>query len=97
MSVTVTSPARGPDAVGVNVTAMVQLAPLARLVPQLVVSAKSPLAMMLVMFRTAPPVLVRITFCGGLVVLTIWLAKVKLDGRKATAGAADPLPASRTV
>jgi hypothetical protein len=53
--------------------------------------------MMLVIFKTAPPVFVRITFCGALVVLTIWLAKVKLGGRNATAGAEDPLPASRIV
>jgi hypothetical protein len=69
--VTVTAPARGPDAVGVKVTAMVQFAPLARLVPQLFISEKSPLATMLVIFKTAPPVFVRITFCGALVVLTI--------------------------
>jgi hypothetical protein len=50
---------------------MVQLAPLARVGPQLLVSAKSPLAMMLVIVRVAPPVFVRTAFCGALVVLTI--------------------------
>ena len=40
---TVTVPVRVPVAVGVNVTLMVQLAPAARLAPQLFVCAKSPL------------------------------------------------------
>jgi hypothetical protein len=69
--VTVTAPASGPDALGVKVTAIVQLAPLARLAPQLFVSEKLPLAMMLVIVRVAPPEFVRITFCGALAVLTI--------------------------
>ena len=78
-------------------TAMVQLAPLARLGPQLLVSAKSPLAVMLVIFKTAPPVFVRIAFCGALVVPTIWLGKVRLLGKNATEAAALPLPARRIV
>jgi hypothetical protein len=40
----VTEPVRPPAAVGVNVTLIVQLALTARLVPQLFVCAKSPLA-----------------------------------------------------
>jgi hypothetical protein len=42
--VTVTEPVRLPMAVGVNVTLILQLALTARLVPQLFVCAKSPLA-----------------------------------------------------
>ena len=42
--VIVTEPVRPPAAVGLNVTVTVQLAPTARLVPQLFVCAKSPLA-----------------------------------------------------
>ena len=43
LSVTVKVPLRVPVAVGVNVTLIVQLAPAATLVPQLLVCAKSPL------------------------------------------------------
>jgi hypothetical protein len=64
-------PALGPPAVGVKVTLMVQLVPLARLVPQVLVCAKFPLVVMLTMFKTALPVLLRVTFRGALVVLTI--------------------------
>jgi hypothetical protein len=50
-----------------------------------------------VIFKTAPPVFVRIAFCGALVVPTIWLGKVRLLGKNATAGVEAPLPASRIV
>ena len=83
-------PAVGPPTVGVKVTLIVQLAPLARLVPQVFFCAKFPLAVMLTMFKTALPVLLRVTFRGALVVLTIWLAKVKLVGENATAGVGRP-------
>ena len=43
LSVTVTAAVRAPVAVGLNVTLMVQLALAARLEPQVVVRAKSPL------------------------------------------------------
>lgn len=65
------APALGPAAVGVKVTLIVQLVPLARLVPQVLVCAKSPLVVMLAMFKTALPVLLRVTFRGALAVLTI--------------------------
>jgi hypothetical protein len=42
LSVTVRFPVLLPEAVGLNVTDMVQLAPAATLVPQVFVSAKSP-------------------------------------------------------
>jgi hypothetical protein len=71
LSLTVTAPARGPDAVGVKVTLIVQLAPLARLVPQVFFCAKSPLVVMLAMLKTALPVLLRVTIKGALVVWTI--------------------------
>ena len=41
--------------------------PAGRLVPQLFVSMKPALAVMLAMFRAAPPVLVRVTVCDVLV------------------------------
>jgi len=61
LSVTLKVPPRALPAVGVKVTLIVQLLPAARLVPQALVSAKSPLAAMLVMDRAALPVLVRVT------------------------------------
>jgi hypothetical protein len=47
--------------VGVKATPKVQLALAARLEPQVLVWEKSPLAVMLVMLRTALPVLLRVT------------------------------------
>ena len=55
MSAMVTAPVRGPVAVGVKVTEMVQLAPAAKEVPHVFVSPKSPLAAMLLMLRAAVP------------------------------------------
>ena len=70
LSVIVTAPVRMPVAVGVNVTLMVQLAPAATDVPQVLVCMKSPLATMLVTLSAAVPVLVSVTVCTALVVLT---------------------------
>jgi hypothetical protein len=84
--------------VGVKVTEMVQLAPLATVGPQEVVGTwKSPLAVMLVIFITAPPVFERVSDCVPLVVPTFWLAKLRFAGRKAAEGVTVPLPASRIV
>jgi hypothetical protein len=57
----VKEPLREPLAVGVKVTLRVQLALAARLEPQVLVWEKSPLVVMLVMLRTALPVLLRVT------------------------------------
>jgi hypothetical protein len=54
-------PVRAPGAVGVNVTFMAQLAPAATELPQVLVSAKSPLDMMPVMLRRPLPLLVSVT------------------------------------
>ena len=63
-----------PLAAGVNVTVMVQLAPWATELPQLLVWAKSPLfdpiKLMLVMLKEDEPLLVNVTGCDGLVVPT---------------------------
>src|SRR5437879_6046093 len=67
LSPTVTAPARGPIAKGVNVTLIEQLAPPARLVPQLFVCAKSPLAATLDMLSVWSPVLVSVTVCAAMV------------------------------
>lgn len=59
MSVTVKVPVRVPVVVGLNVTLIEQDALAARLDPQELVWEKSPLVVMLVMARVAPPVFVR--------------------------------------
>lgn len=64
-------PFRAPGAVGVNVTLMVQVAVCANVAPQVVVRAKSPLATMLAILRTAPPVLVKVIDWAALVVPTL--------------------------
>jgi hypothetical protein len=61
LSVMVNEPLLEPLAVGVKVTLKVQLALAARLEPQVLVWEKSPLTVMLVMLRTALPVLLRVT------------------------------------
>ena len=66
LSVSVSVPLRGPAAVGLKVTRMVQLAPPARLVPQLLVWAKSPLAVMLVMSKADCRCWTRSGFSGWL-------------------------------
>jgi hypothetical protein len=57
----VTAPVRVPAAVGLKVTLMVQLVPVATLDPQVLVWEKSPLAVMLVMLRVALPVFLSVT------------------------------------
>ena len=90
----VTAPLRVPVAVGVNVIVIVQLPVLAarglRAV-QLSDSAKSPLAARLVIVRRLVPVLVSVTDCEVLVVLTTWLPKFKLEELRLTPGAV-PVP-----
>jgi len=87
LSVIVTLPVRVPMAVGVKVTAMVQLRPIRTELPQVLVSLKSPLAAILVILRVAVPVLVRVTFWPALVVCRTWAAKVRLVLDKCTFGA----------
>jgi len=71
LSVMVIVPGRLPVAVGVNVTLMVQLAPAATELPQVLVWAYCALAAMLVTLSAAVPVLVSVTVCAALVVFTI--------------------------
>src|SRR5713226_4780622 len=91
-------PLRLPDAVGVNVTLMVQFAPAVTELPQLLVWAKSPLAETLVRFSEALPVLESVTDCAALVVPTGWLAKVSEEAERLTTGAeaAAPVPVRLT-
>jgi hypothetical protein len=64
-------PVLGPGAFGLKVTEMVQLAPALRVVPQVLVWEKSPLAVMLEMVSETVPVLVRVTACALLLFPTI--------------------------
>jgi hypothetical protein len=80
LSVIVTVPVSIPVIVGVKVTSMVQLAPAATLLPQVSVSVKSPLAMILVTVSEAAPVLERVTLWALLLVPTCWPANVRLAG-----------------
>jgi hypothetical protein len=70
LSVMVIVPGWLPEAVGVNVTLMVQLLPTAREAGQVSVWAYCALATMLVMFSVTVPELVRVTDCAALVVFT---------------------------
>jgi hypothetical protein len=66
---------RVPEAEGVKVTLIVQLAPAATELPHALVCAKSPalvpVTAMLVMFKVALPVLRRVTVRAVLVILTV--------------------------
>ena len=87
---------RVPAAVGVNVTLMVQLALAFTLLPQVLVAAKSPLfvpvIVILVRESAAEPLLVSVTLCAALVVFTVWVAKVRLVGDMETPGVPPPPP-----
>ena len=71
MSVTLRLPVRAPDAVGLNVTLMVQFPAAATELPQVLVSAKSPFATMLVIVRAALPVFDTVTVCAALLLPTV--------------------------
>jgi hypothetical protein len=86
LSEMVMAPARGPVAVGVKVTEIVQVAFLATLVPQSSVSAKSPLALMLMKVSVALPTLVTVTLCFPLVAPTNWFPKGKAVAERLMAG-----------
>jgi len=97
LSVTLELPVRVPDAVGVNVTLMLQFPPDASEPPQLSVSAKSPLATMLLMVRVAVPVFDSVTVCAALVVPTLWLAKVSEVGERLATGAGPEGPKNSVI
>lgn len=90
-----TAPFRTPEAVGAKVTLNVQLAPTATLLPQLLVSAKSPVTETLVIVSAAAPVLLKVIDFAELVVPTVVLAKFNNEGFNVTDGEAVvvvPLP-----
>ena len=76
LSATLTEALREPVAWGVNVTLMVQFAPVATLVPHVFVWLKSPLlapaTVILLIVSDALPVLVSVTACALLAVPTSW-------------------------
>jgi hypothetical protein len=96
LSVIVMVPLRAPVAVGVNVTLIVQFMLAGTDAPHVFVSAKSPEAVIEVIFSARLPLLVSvIIFAGELVVVTSWLPKFKLVGATTATGAlAVPVPVS---
>lgn len=87
LSVILRVPVRDPAAVGVNVTFMVQFAPAVTELPQLSVSLKSPLAAMLVMLKVALPEFVSVAGWAALVLPTVTVLNVRLEGERLTTGA----------
>jgi hypothetical protein len=71
-------PVRAPEAVGVNVTMIVQVAPDGKVAAQLLVWAKSPLLAIFEMFKLALPALVTVKCCGTLVVPVDWPTYTRL-------------------
>jgi hypothetical protein len=93
---------RLPEAAGLNVTLMLQLAPLATVDPQVVVCEKSPaLAPPILMpdrLKLLPPVFDRVMDWAVLEVFTAWLAKLRLAAERLTVGgAALPVPDRETL
>jgi hypothetical protein len=89
-------PVKVPFALGVKVTLIVQEAAGFRVAPQVFVWANGPVAAMLATVRIPRPVFVRVAFMAGLVVLIIWLGKVRPLGENVTAGNT-PVPVSGSV
>jgi hypothetical protein len=88
--------ARGPPALGVNVTETLQLPPIAKEPGQLFVWLKSvlfvPVTLMAVMLRAALPVFTRVTAAGGLVLPTVSVARLTRLVDKVRSGPFTPVP-----
>src|ERR1700733_8998004 len=93
LSVTVRAPLCPPVDWGVKGTGIWQLAFGDKELPQLLVWAKLPLMLIELIVRVAPPVLERITGCGGLVLSMFWLVKPRPEGER-LAVPLRPVPAS---
>ena len=100
LSVTDMFAERAPRAVGENVTAMLQLNPARRVLGQLLVCPKSPefvpVTLIPVMVRGPWPLLVRLIFCGLLVVPRNWLPNANA-GERLTSGTALVIPVPESV
>jgi len=90
-----TEAVRVPLADGLKVTLMVQLAPAATELPQVLLWAKSlaltPETAMLEMFSVALPGLLRVAVCAALALPRDWLPKERLEG-ETLISAAVPVP-----
>jgi hypothetical protein len=75
-----------PFKVGVKATVIVQFAPAARLVPQVLVWVKSPLVIIVVIVEASTPELLIDTVCVGAVVFTASLGKVRVFGERLITG-----------
>lgn len=86
LSLTVSVAVRIPAAPrgGLKVTLIVQFAPAARLLPQVLLCAKSPLVPMPVMVSVFAPTLKSVTVAGALVVPTNWFPKFSCVGNTNT-------------
>jgi hypothetical protein len=82
--------------VGVKVTVIEQFAPTARLAPQELTWEKSPLAVILAIFRAAVPELVSVALCVGELVQRFWLEKIRLPVERLTPGCI-PVPLNTTL
>jgi hypothetical protein len=100
LSVMVTDAVRVPGLVGVKVTLIVQLAPAAKLAPQVLAWMKSPplapVMEMPVIVRVAVPLLVKVSVWAPLLLPTATPLKLMLVPDRVTAGAT-PLPVSDTL
>jgi len=103
LSAKLTAAVRAPDAVGLNVTLIVQFALAASDAGQALLSAKSPafapVSEMPVIASAALPEFVSVTVCAGLAVFSASEPNVSEVGASVTAGAvaAAPVPVSGTV
>jgi hypothetical protein len=93
---------RVPVARGVKLTLIVQLAPAAKLAPQVLVCAKSVVLpvlnpMLVISSELVVAVLVSVTGCDAGVVPAIWAGKVRAGDRVADADGAPPVPVSTAV
>lgn len=98
MSLNVSVPEAAPVAVGENVTPMVQLAPAARLDPQVLpATAKPVLAVTLVMLRATLWTFFSVTLPAALVLPTVTVPRFSELGETVTGAVLDELPLRLTV
>ena len=93
---------RAPAAAGLNSTETVQLAPAARVVPQVVADFRNEVALVPaivsdVKVTVAVPVFFTVTNCAAVVEPTVVDAKARLVGESETASGAVPVPVRATV
>lgn len=97
LSLMVKIPEIAPATTGVKVTVEVQVCPGVNVAPEQVpVCPKSPLAATELMVRLVKPLLVTVTFCPALVVLSTCELKLRLAGEMVTAEVA-PTPVNDAV